>query len=123
MRHGVTDIYVDDATQKALWRLGDIDRISLRDGLGDEIEHLAATVKPIDGARGVMLAGSADGTSGATAKLLAEWEGQAGADDPVHRLRQSRHARRAAGQKRPRADHALERPPAASPTPSRSCAR
>src|SRR5271155_2566512 len=50
MRHGVGDIFVDDATQKALWRLGDIDRISLREGAGNDVEHLAATVKPIDGA-------------------------------------------------------------------------
>ena len=42
----------------------------------DEIERLAATVKPIDGARGVMIAASADGASGATQKLLAEWEHQ-----------------------------------------------
>jgi Cft2 family RNA processing exonuclease len=75
-RHGVGDLFVDDATQKALWRLGDIDRISLRDGVGDEIERLAATVKPIDGAHGVMIAGSADGASGATKILLAEWERQ-----------------------------------------------
>jgi Cft2 family RNA processing exonuclease len=73
-RQGVGDIFVDDATQKALWRLGDIDRVSLRDGVGDEIERLAATVKPIDGARGIMIAGSADGVSGVTKKLLAEWE-------------------------------------------------
>ena len=44
---------------------------SLRAGLRDEIERLVQIVKPIDGARGVMLAASADGASGATAKLLA----------------------------------------------------
>jgi len=76
MRHGISDIFVDDATQKALWRLGDIDRVSLNPGVGDEIERLAQTVKPIDGARGVMIAGSADGTAGATRKLFAEWEHQ-----------------------------------------------
>ncbi len=74
LRHGIDDIFVDSATQKALWRLGDIDRIVLRDGIGDEIEHLAATVKPIEGARGIMIAGSADGASGATKTLLADWE-------------------------------------------------
>ena len=74
MRHGVSEIFVDDATQKALWQLGDIDHISLRDGVATEIERLAQTVKPIDGARGVMIAGSADGTSGAAKKLLAAWE-------------------------------------------------
>ncbi len=78
LRHGIGDIFVDAATQKALWRLGDVDRIALRDGTGDEIEHLAATVKPIDGARGIMIAGSADGASGATKALLADWESAAG---------------------------------------------
>jgi Cft2 family RNA processing exonuclease len=80
MRHGISDIFVDDATQKALWRLVDADRISLNPGAGDEIERLAQTVKPIEGARGVMIAGSADGTAGATKKLLAEWEHRS---DPV----------------------------------------
>jgi Cft2 family RNA processing exonuclease len=75
-RHGISDIFVDGATQKALWRLGDIDRISLNPGAGDAIEHLAQMVRPIEGARGVMIAGSADGTSGATQKLFAEWEQQ-----------------------------------------------
>jgi Cft2 family RNA processing exonuclease len=76
LRHGISDIFVDGATQKALWRLGDIDQISLNPGVGDEIERLAPTVKPIDGTRGVMIAGSADGTSGTTKKLFAEWEHQ-----------------------------------------------
>jgi Cft2 family RNA processing exonuclease len=73
MRHGVRDIFVDDATQKALQQLGDGAGISLRAN-ADEIKRLAETVKPITGARGVMIAGSADGTSGATEKLFAEWE-------------------------------------------------
>src|SRR5262249_55869539 len=74
MRHGIADIFVDDATQKALWRLGDIDQVSLRDGVAAEIERLAATVKPIDGPRGIMIAAAADGASGETKKLLAAWE-------------------------------------------------
>ncbi len=77
LRHGIDDIFVDSATQKALWRLGDVDRIALRDGIADEIERLAATVKPIDGARGIMIAGSADGASGATKTLLADWQSTA----------------------------------------------
>jgi Cft2 family RNA processing exonuclease len=77
LRHDIGDIFVDSATQKALWRLGDVDRISLRDGAGDEIERLAATVKPIDSAHGIMIAGSADGASGATKTLLADWENSA----------------------------------------------
>jgi Cft2 family RNA processing exonuclease len=74
MRHGVGDIFADDATCNALERLGDDDGISLRAGIGDKIKRLAAMIKPIDGARGMMIAGSADGTSGATEKLFVQWE-------------------------------------------------
>jgi Cft2 family RNA processing exonuclease len=77
LRHGRSDIFVDDAMQAALRRLAGSDRASLRTGVGAEIETLIATVRPIDGVRGVMLAGSADGSSGATAQLLNEWEHQA----------------------------------------------
>ncbi len=34
-------------------------------------------MKPIDGAHGIMIAGSADGASGATKTLLADWENSA----------------------------------------------
>jgi Cft2 family RNA processing exonuclease len=74
MRHGFEDIFTDGATRDAVRRLCGSDSISARQGIGGEIERLAATIKPIDGARGVMLAGSADGTSGATARLLAQFE-------------------------------------------------
>jgi len=74
LRHGRTDIFVDDAMQRALQQLCDGASISLRDNVGDEINRLAATVRPIDGARGIMLAGSADGTSGATARLFSAWQ-------------------------------------------------
>jgi Cft2 family RNA processing exonuclease len=74
MRHGIRDISVDEAMHQALRRLVDSDGFSLRPGVGGEIERLAKMVKPIDGARGVMLAASADGMSGATASLLGEWE-------------------------------------------------
>src|SRR3984885_7647533 len=74
MRHGFEDIFTDGATRDAVRRLCGSDSISARQGIGGEIKRLAATIKPIDGARGVMLAGSADGTSGATARLLAQFE-------------------------------------------------
>ena len=74
MRHGVEDIYVDDAMRDALRRLCDSDGISLRAGAGGDIKRLADLVKPIDGARGVMLAAAADGASGAAARLLAQFE-------------------------------------------------
>ena len=69
------EIFVDEAIQEALRRLCESDSISLRAGVGQEIKRLADAVKkPIDRAQGVMLAASADGTSGATARLLAQWE-------------------------------------------------
>jgi Cft2 family RNA processing exonuclease len=74
MRHGIDDIHIDDATRMALQHLGGADRISLRDGLREEIERLVQIAKPIDGGRGVMLAASADLASGASAKLLPQIE-------------------------------------------------
>jgi Cft2 family RNA processing exonuclease len=79
MRHGVEGIHVDDAMRKALEHLGGPDRLSLRDGLREEIERLAQIAKPIDGARGVMLAASADCASGASGKLLPQVEDRPGA--------------------------------------------
>lgn len=74
MRHGFGDIFVDDAMHKALRHLSDSDSISLRAGIGHDIKRLADMVKPIADARGVMLAASADGASGATASLLPQFE-------------------------------------------------
>jgi Cft2 family RNA processing exonuclease len=68
------DIFVDEAMQNALRRICESDSISRRAGIRPEIERLAAAAKPIDYAQGVMLAASADGTSGAAARLLAQWE-------------------------------------------------
>ena len=73
-RHGRTDIFVDDAMRAALRRLTDSDGISLRAEVRGEIEELAEAVKPIGEPRGVMLAAAADGSSGATAHLLAAWQ-------------------------------------------------
>ena len=73
-RQGFPDIFIDEAMQKALARLADSDRVSLRAGAAKEIARLADTARPIDRARGVMLAAAADGTSGASARLLEDWE-------------------------------------------------
>jgi Cft2 family RNA processing exonuclease len=73
-RHGRSDIFVDEAMRTALHRLGDSDGISLRADAGSDIKRLADAVQPIAGSRGIMLAASADGTSGMTGKLFAEWE-------------------------------------------------
>src|ERR1700688_1368117 len=39
LRHGRTDIFVDDAMQKALQQLCDCASVSLRDGVGKEIKR------------------------------------------------------------------------------------
>jgi Cft2 family RNA processing exonuclease len=46
---------------------------SVRGNVDDDMKALAITAKPIETARGVMLAASADGTSGATKQLLEQW--------------------------------------------------
>ncbi len=102
MRHGVDDIYVDAAMSKALQNLCDSDAVSLRDDVRDDIGRLAAIARPIDGPRGVMLAGSADGTSGATARLIPQFEnspevtilftGYINPTTPAERLTKSRRA-------------------------------
>jgi Cft2 family RNA processing exonuclease len=75
-RRGGAQIFIDQAMGDALQRLATRDRASLRAGAAEEIERLAAAAKPIDAAQphGVMLAAAADGSSGATARLVAEWE-------------------------------------------------
>jgi Cft2 family RNA processing exonuclease len=71
------DIYVDDAMRNALRLLCDGASVSLREGVAGDVARLAEAAKPIEGARGIMVAASADGTSGATARLLQDWEHQA----------------------------------------------
>ncbi|MGC1234085.1 MAG: MBL fold metallo-hydrolase [Xanthobacteraceae bacterium] len=104
LRHGFRDIFIDDAMQKALRQLGDGASISLRPGLAEEIHQLAEVTRPIKAARGVMLAASADGMSGATARLLAEFErspdvailftGYINPNTPAERLAQNGRAQR-----------------------------
>jgi Cft2 family RNA processing exonuclease len=75
-RHGRTDIFVDEAMQTALRRLAGSDSVSLHASVSDDIKRLAEIVKPITSPVGVMLAASADGASGGSQRLLAEWERQ-----------------------------------------------
>jgi Cft2 family RNA processing exonuclease len=77
-RHGRTDIFVDEAMQIALQRLASSDSGSLHASAGADIRRLADTVKRIEAPRGIMLAASADGSSGVSGRLLAEWEQQTG---------------------------------------------
>jgi len=74
LRFGRTDIYVDDAMDRVLRQLCTTDTASVRADVDDDLKALAVTAKPIDGARGIMLAASADGTSGASKPLLERWE-------------------------------------------------
>jgi Cft2 family RNA processing exonuclease len=104
VRHGFRDIFIDEAIQKALRQLGDGAGISLHEGLAEEIRRLAEATRPIDGARGVILAASADGASGATAHLLPEFErssevgilftGYINPNTPAERLAQNGRAQR-----------------------------
>lgn len=77
LRHGFTEIFVDGAMQEALQRLLGPEAGSVRADAAGDLARLAGLAKPIAGARGVMLAASADGTKGATARLLKDWEGDA----------------------------------------------
>jgi Cft2 family RNA processing exonuclease len=104
MRHGCRDIFIDEAMQRALRQLGNGAGISLHPELAEEIHRLAELTQPIDGARGVMLAASADGASGATARLLHEFErspdvailftGYINPNTPAERLAQNGRAQR-----------------------------
>ncbi len=73
LRYGRTDIFVDAAMAQALRRLVGTDEASLRADAVDDIEAIAGTAMPIEEPRGIMLAASADGTSGATKTLLERW--------------------------------------------------
>src|SRR5262249_40572089 len=105
----IEEIYVDDAMRKALERLGGTDRLSLRDGLHEEIERLAQIAKPIDGARGGMLAAPADCASGASGKLPSQVEDRPEAVILVTGRINPQYASGPGRQKRPGQNHALER--------------
>jgi Cft2 family RNA processing exonuclease len=75
-RTGRTDIFVDEAMQTALRRLAGSDSVSVHASVADDIKRLADTAQPITGPRGIMLAASADGASGVSGRLLAQWEHQ-----------------------------------------------
>jgi Cft2 family RNA processing exonuclease len=74
LRYGRTDIYVDDAMNRVLRQLCTADTESVRADADDDLKALAVTTKLIDRAQGIMLAASADGTSGASKRLLEQWE-------------------------------------------------
>jgi Cft2 family RNA processing exonuclease len=73
-RAGHPEIFADEPHRAALRRLANGERVSLRDGVAGELARLAETVRPIEGARGIMLAAAAHGASGESARLIAQWE-------------------------------------------------
>ncbi len=76
-RHGRADIFVDEAMRAALQWLAGSDSSSIHPDVSTDIKRLADVAKPIDGPRGIMLAAPADGASGTSGRLLAEWEHRA----------------------------------------------
>jgi Cft2 family RNA processing exonuclease len=74
LRYGRTDIFLDAAMNNVLRQLVSTDAASLCAGVDDDIKALIAASRPIEEPRGIMLAASADGTSGATKQLLERWE-------------------------------------------------
>ncbi len=71
---------LDTAMRKALRRLAATDQDCLQHGAAEALAGIAADAPAISKLRGVMLASRADGMSGETARLIAEWEHQS---DPV----------------------------------------
>ena len=74
LRSGRALPYIDDAIRASLTRLGGDASECLAPGTAPEIARLARECMPIDGARGVMLAGAPDANAGATAQCVAQWE-------------------------------------------------
>ena len=74
LRYGRTDIFLDAAMDQALRQLASADGASLRADADDDIKALIASAQPIAEPRGIMLAASADGTSGASQRLLERWQ-------------------------------------------------
>ena len=67
-------IRVDDATRAALRDLAGPARDCLRDGVEADLAQLADAALPADELSGATFSTPADGSGGATAKLIALWE-------------------------------------------------
>lgn len=66
--------HLDAIMRNALQRLSTVDRDCLRDGTAITLARIAADAPVINKPQGVILAGRADGMSGETARLIAQWE-------------------------------------------------
>lgn len=80
LRNGITEFFGDDAFRATFARLPEAERISVLPDAIDDLKRLATLIKPIDGARGVIIAGPADCASGTTATLINQWESQRSPD-------------------------------------------
>jgi Cft2 family RNA processing exonuclease len=99
--HGLP--HVDSAVRSALAELAGEARACLRPDAAADLASIAEDAPPIDGARGVMLAAVADGTSGDAARWIERWEdetlpaivftGYIPPDTPAERLTQSGRGR------------------------------
>jgi len=67
-------IHLDDATRAALRDLTGIARDCLRDGVEADLTQLASSALPPGEATGATFSTPADGSGGATAKLIEQWE-------------------------------------------------
>lgn len=67
---------IDAAMRNALQRLATTDQDCLQDGAAEILARIAADAPVIGRPQGVMLASRADGMSGETARLIAQWEQQ-----------------------------------------------
>lgn len=68
--------HVDAAMRNALQRLATTDQDCLQDGAAEILARIAADAPVINNPQGVLLASRADGMSGETARLIAQWEQQ-----------------------------------------------
>ena len=95
--------HIDDAVRSALSDLAGDSRECVRPDVADEIAAIAKEAPRLEDARGVMLAGVADATTGDAARLVGRWEGEATPtivftgyippDTPADRLTRSGRAR------------------------------
>jgi hypothetical protein len=67
---------IGDALRAALERIVKENPESLHAGVAAELARIARDAPPISGPRGLMLTGVADGMSGDSARLIADWESQ-----------------------------------------------
>lgn len=76
LQAGLALPHIDTAMRNTLQRLATTDQDCLQDGAAKILARIAADAPAINKPQGVMLASRADGMSGETAGLIAQWEQQ-----------------------------------------------